>query len=181
MRRLLIVLVIVAAGAGGWWWWSHSPAANAAAVACAVAAGASVSAATAAVTALEQAAASEAWGRRPGPATAAADGTDGLWGVDDAYTSSCGGLDGIDLRGTFLGKADESFEDLVPEAHNLFWSLSEADDPPRSPSEPDDPFRSLYPDSTDPFAGLVPAADGEQTRLAVLPGDQASGSLFYLD
>ena len=160
---------------------SASSAANAAAVACAVAAGASVSAATAAVAALEQAAASEAWGRRPGPATAAADGTDGLWGVDDAYTSSCGGLDGIDLRGTFLGKADESFEDLVPEAHNLFWSLSEADDPPRSPSEPDDPFRSLYPDSTDRFAGLVPAADGEQTRLAVLPGDQASGSLFYLD
>ena len=141
----------------------------------------SVSAATEAAASLDQAA--EAGARPPGASNAAADGTDGLWGADDAYTSGRCGVDGTDggPRGTFLGNVDEPFADLIPEADNLFRSLSEADDRLRSLSEVDDPFRSFYSDSADPpLAGKVSAADGEQILLAV-PLEQASGFLFYLD
>ena len=140
-----------------------------------------MSAATEAAASLDQAA--EAGARPPGASNAAADGTDGLWGADDAYTSGRCGVDGTDggPRGTFLGNVDEPFADLIPEADNLFRSLSEADDRLRSLSEVDDPFRSFYSDSADPpLAGKVSAADGEQILLAV-PLEQASGFLFYLD
>ena len=138
----------------------------------------SVSAAKEAAASLDQAA--EAGGRPSGDAKAAADGTDCLWGAD---TSGCCGVDGTDggPSGTFLSNLDEPFADMITEADNLFRSLSEADNLFRSLSEVDDPFRSFHSDSADPWAGEVPAEDGEQTRLAVLPGEQASGFLFYLD